>query len=200
MQSSKFLISFCLMGLILSFISGAPVSFAASGDADGTFTVDMTKIEISSDSGTTYTTIFEGNTSVNIASADAGAAISSLIQDVTLKNGLYDCVRATVGDTLLMRGYVNDPDAVTTLYTDGDSNDDAFTGTAGLDSPGGDYAVSAFTIDAVQRTQVTCGLSINIDGGGAVPTVVVNIDANGVLTQSGDTPSIGSPNIVCSSR
>jgi len=122
------------------------------------------------------------------------------LQDVTLKNGLYDCVRATVGGTLLFQGYVNNPGAVTTIYTDGDSDDDAFTGTAGLDSPGGDYAVSTFAIDADQRTQVTCGLNIKIAGGESPPTVVVNIDANAVLTQSGGTPSLGSPNIVCSSR
>lgn len=200
MRLSKFSMCLCLMGSIVGITSGVPVSFAASGDADGTFTIDMTKIEISSDSGATYTTIFEGNTSVNIASGSAGAAIASLIQDVTLKNGLYDCVRATIGSTLLFKGYVNDPDAVTTIYTDGDSDDDAFTGIAGLDGPGGDYAVSAFTIDAAQRIQVTCSLSIEIAGGASPPTVVVNIDANGVLTQSGGVPSIGNPNVVCSSR
>jgi hypothetical protein len=56
---------------------------AASGDADGTYTVTITKLELSTD-GTTFVTVFEGSQAINIASANAGAVAAGLVSGVTL--------------------------------------------------------------------------------------------------------------------
>ncbi len=173
---------------------------AASGDADGTYTVTVTQVEVSRDGGSTYTTVFSGSQAINIAAVNAGAVAAGLVSGATMQAGTYDSVRVTIGSTLSMKGYVNNTGAGTTLYTDGGADADAFTGVAGLNNTtAGDYGVSTFTIPVVNRTQTTSGLSITIDPGKA-PTVSVTFNTSGVLTQSGGTPSVGPPSVTITSQ
>lgn len=188
-----------MVGIVLnaffSFILPAPVR-AGSGDADGIYTVDITKIEISSDSGSNYTTIYSGSSQVNIASASAGATVAGLASGVPMPPATYNAVRSTVGSSLLFKGYVTS--GGTTYYTDGGTDGGAFSGVAGS-SPGSDYATSTFTIDAGSRTQTETGLSI-VCSKGVTPTVTVEFDTSSVLSVSGTDVTLSPPVVDIASR
>ncbi|MBI3324887.1 MAG: hypothetical protein HYZ92_06365 [Candidatus Omnitrophica bacterium] len=165
---------------------------AASGDAAGTYTVTVTKVEISKDGGSTYTTLFSGSSDINIASVNAGAAAAGLVGGVILAPGTYDTIRVTIGGSLQLKGYVNN--GSTTIYTNGGTDTGAFsTNTAAANTPGSDYATSTFTIPAGSRTS-TSSVSIPVSPG-ASPTVRVTFDTSGVITQSGGIPSVGAPSV-----
>ena len=189
----------CLIGVILyGWLSSAVLAEAASGDADGTYTVTITKLETSKDSGVTYTTLFEGSQAVNIASVSAGSIAAGLVNGVNLDVGTYDRVRATIGATLLLKGYVNN--GATTIYTNGGTDGNGFSTNGGAaNTPGSDYGTSTFTIPAGSRTSTTSGLSIQIQPGIA-PTVTVQFDTTGVMTQSGGIPSVGAPSVTITSQ
>ena len=172
---------------------GAARVEAASGNADGTYTVTVTMVEVSKDSGTTYTTVFNGSQSINIASVSAGAVAAGLVSGVTMDAGTYDRIRVTIGGTLQLKGYVNN--GATTIFTDGSTFS---TNGAAADTPGGTYAVSSFAIPADSRTS-TQTVSIPVQPGGA-PTVSVAFDTSSVLTQSGGTPSVGAPIVTVTSQ
>lgn len=180
-------------GVTLCVMMRAGDAAAASGNADGTYTVTITKVEVSQDSGTTYTTIFSGSQDINIASVNAGAVAAGLANGVTVDSGTYNRVRVTIGSTLQLKGYVNN--GATTIFTDGSTFS---TNGAAADTPGGTYAVSTFTIPADSRVSVNT-TSINIQQGGS-PTVAVAFDTSGVITQSGGTPSVGAPTVTISSQ
>lgn len=147
---------------------------AASGDADGTYTVTITQVEVSKDQGTTWTTVFSGSQAINIASVTAGAAAAGLVSGATLDAGTYDRVRVTLGANLLIKGWRNTGSS-TTDYTNGST----FNTVAGND-PGGDYAISTFTIPDASRVQTFTGLSIVVQPGGA-PTCTIKFDTSGVI-------------------
>lgn len=193
MLSSRQALLIFIAGQILSLIVGPMVSYAASGDAAGTYTVTVTKVEISNDGGTTYTTLFDGSTNINIASASAGAVAAGLVSGVALVPGVYNRVRVTIGANLLLKGYVNN--GTTTIYTNGgtDTNGFANNNGGGADSPpNSGYDISTFTIPAGSRTN-TFTVDINITPGGK--TVSISFDTSGVITQSGGTPSVSAPTV-----
>lgn len=172
---------------------GAAQVEAASGNADGTYTVTVTMVEMSKDSGATYTTVFSGSQSINIASVSAGSVAAGLVSGVTMDAGTYDRVRVTLGSTLQLKGYVNN--GGTTIYTDGSTFS---TNGAAADTPGGAYAISTFTIPANSRTDINT-VSIVVPPAGS-PTVNVTFDTSGVITQSGGVPSVGSPTVTVTSQ
>lgn len=177
----------------------APVGAAeaASGDADGTYTVTVTKIEVSKDAGATYTTVFSGSQAINIAAANAGATAAGLVSGAALAPGTYTRVRTTIGDTLSLKGYINISGS--TYYTDGGSDSGAFTANGGVtDTPGSDYAISTFTIPADFRTNTNTSVSIAVKDGGA-STCSITFDTSGVITNSGGLPSVGGPTITVTS-
>ena len=180
-------------GAVLCVMMRAGQAEAASGNADGTYTVTITKDEVSKDSGTTYATIFSGSQDINIASVNAGAVAAGLANGVTIDSGTYDRVRVTIGASLLVKGYVNN--GATTIYTDGSTFS---TNTGAADTPGGTYAISTFTIPADSRVNVNT-TSIDIQPGKS-PTVGVTFDTSGVITQTGGFPSIGAPTVTVSSQ
>ena len=189
-----------VVGLVGWLLGAATWAEAASGAADGTYTVTMTLIEVSKDGGATYTTLFSGSQAVNIASASAGATVAGLASGVTLEPGTYNTVRVTLGSTLLLKGYVNF--GTTTIYTNNDA--DGFDNNSGSGADRTDngptaYAVSTFTIPAADRTQTLTGLSLPVSPAGT-KTCIVTFNTAGVLTQSGGTPSVGAPSVSISSR
>lgn len=170
---------------------------AASGNADGTYTVTVTQVEVSKDGGATYSTVFSGSQAINIASVDAGAVAAGLVSGAVLDVGVYTVVRATIGATMQFKGYVNN--GATTIYTDGGSDNDAFTTNgAAADTPGADYATSTFTIPSANRTNTTTGLSMTVTTASG-PTVTLKFDTSGVLTQSAGVPFIGAPTVTITS-
>lgn len=179
--------------VVASLAVASGTTEAASGDADGIYTVTVTKVELSKDSGATFTTVFEGSQSINIASATAGAVAAGLVSGTALDAGTYTHVRVTIGSTLQFKGYVNN--GATTLYTDGGTDTDAFsTNIAAASTPGGDYAVATFSIPSANRTDTTTGLSIQVLPGQA-RTVRIVFDTSSVLTQSGGIPSLSPPDV-----
>ena len=189
-----------VVGLVSWLLGVATWAEAASGAADGTYTVTMTLIEVSKDAGATYTTLFSGSQAVNIASASASATVAGLASGVALEPGTYDTVRVTLNSTLLLKGYVNF--GATTIYTNNDA--DGFDNNSGggadrTDNGPTAYAVSTFTISAADRTQTFTGLSLPVSPGSS-RTCIVNFNTAGVLTQSGGTPSVGAPSVSISSR
>lgn len=166
-------------------------AWAASGDADGTYTVTVTKIELSQDNGGTYFTVFEGSQAINIAASNAGAVAAGLVSGTGVPPGTYNLIRTTLGDTLSIKGYVND--GATTFYTNNDADGFGLNGAA-ADTPGADYTTSGITIPAANRTS-TLAVSLNILGGASSKTVKISFDTSGVLTVTGGAPSLNAPSI-----
>ena len=183
---------FCLMGWV------AQEAQAASGDADGTYTVTVTKVEISKDNGSTYTTLFDGSQAINIASASAGAVAASLATGVALAPGTYTTVRTTIGSTMQIKGYLNISGS--TWYTNGGTDSNGFSVNAGVtNTPGSSYAIAIFTIPAANRTSTQSGFSIAVTTGGSASTTRIAFDTSGVITNSGGTPTIGPPSVTITS-
>ncbi len=194
MRRSYWFVGLWLMAWALPVLTAGRVE-AASGDAEGTYTVTLTKIEMSGDGGATYLTLFSGSSDINIASASAGAAVAGLVSGVGVPPGSYNRIRVTLGSTLRIKGYVNNTGDGTTLYTNGGTDGNGFSGIVGLDNTtSGTYSISTFTIDAGSRTQ-QLSVSIAIPSGGASGTVRVSFNTSGVITQSGGTPSIREPSV-----
>ena len=187
-------------GLTVAVLVAAGEAWAASGDADGTYTVTITKIELSKDSGSTFTTVFEGSQAVNLRAVNAGAVAAGLVSGVTLEQGTYNTVRTTIGQNLLLKGYVNNAGAGTSIYTDGGTDGAAFTAVAGLDNTtAADYSISTFSIPAASQTSTLGGFSIAVQPG-AAHTVTVKFDTAGVITQAAGIPSVGAPSVTVTSQ
>ena len=166
---------------------------AASGDADGTYTVTITKVEASKDGGTTYTTIFSGSQDINIASVNASTVAAGLASGAVLDVGTYDTIRVTIGSTLRAKGFVNN--AGNTVYTNGGTDGSASSTNGGVsNAPGADYAVSTYTIPAANRTNITSGLSLVVQIGKS-PTCTVKFDTSGVLSVVGGGVVPGAPSV-----
>ena len=186
----------CLVGwriilVVVCWAGGLGGVEAASGDADGTYTVTITKVEASKDGGTTYTTIFSGSQDINIASVSAGAVAAGLASGAALDVGTYDTVRVTLGATLLAKGYVNN--AGNTVYTNGGTDGSASSTNGGVsDTPGSGYAASTYTIPAANRTNTTSGLSLVVQVGTS-PTCTVKFDTSSVLSVVGGGVVPGAP-------
>ncbi|MBI4354458.1 MAG: hypothetical protein HY595_04400 [Candidatus Omnitrophica bacterium] len=166
---------------------------AASGDADGTYQVTITKLELSTD-GTTFVTVFEGSQAINIAAANAGAVAAGLVSGVTLAAGTYTTVRATLGANLLAKGYVNN--GADTIYTNNSANGST-TNSGVNNTPGADYAISTYTIPSANRTNTMTGLSFIVQPG-VSKTVKVSFDTSGVLSISNGVIIPGAPSVTSS--
>lgn len=186
-----------VVGIAAVVLGGAGDACAVSGNADGTYTVTVTKIEASKDAGTTYVTLFSGSQAINIAAANAGATAASLVSGTALAPGTYTVIRTTMGATLSVKGYINISGS--TWYTDGGADTGAFSSNAGNDTPGGDYAISTFTIPAEFRTNTDTSVSITVRGGGVGPTANIAFDTSNVITNSGGLPSVGGPTVTVTS-
>ena len=181
----------CIALVVVCWAVGPRAGEAVSGAADGTYTVTITKVETSKDSGTTYTTIFSGSQDINIASVSAGAVAAGLASGAALDVGTYDTVRVTIGATLRAKGYVNN--AGNTVYTNGGTDGSGSSTNGGVsDAPGADYAVSTYTIPAANRTNTTSGLSMTVQIGTS-PTCTVKFDTSGVLSVIGGGIVPGAP-------
>ena len=189
---------------LLGLVIGPGRAEAASGDADGTYTVTVTKVELSKDGGTTYTTIFEGSQSINIAAANAGAVAAGLASGVVLEPGTYDAVRTTIGATMQFKGYVNNDNGTDTLYTDGGTetgSGESTSNNAGvLNTPGADYAASTYTIPVINRTETDTSLSLKVEAGKAL-IVDIAFDTTGTATEGAANTIIpGDPTVTITSR
>lgn len=167
---------------------------AASGDADGTYTVTITKLELSTD-GTTFITVFEGSQAINIASANAGAVAAGLVNGVTLAAGTYTTVRVTLGANLLAKGYVNN--GADTVYTDNSANGST-TNSGVNNTPGADYAISTYAIPQANRTNTITNMSFLVEPG-VSRTVKVIFNTSGVLSLSNGVIIPGAPSVSGSS-
>lgn len=190
--------------VLLGLLVGASSTEAASGDADGTYTVTVTKVEMSKDGGTAYKTVFEGSQAINIAAANAGAVAASLVSGVTLEPGTYDTVRVTIGSTMQFKGYVNNDNGTDTLYTDGGTETGAGESTSNnagvLNTAGAGYAVSTYTIPEANRTETDTGLSLKVEVGKAM-VVDVAFDTTGTATEGAPNTIIpGDPTVTSTSR
>ncbi len=176
--------------LALALLWAGP-AWAASGDADGTYTVTVTKIEMSQDGGSTYFTVFEGSQTINIAAANAGAVAAGLVSGTGVPPGTYNQIRTTLGDTLSIKGYVNN--GATTFYTNNDA--DGFgLNLAAANTPGGDYTTSNIAIPPANRSS-TLSVSLSVAGGASAKTVKITFDTSGTLVVNGGIPSLNAPAI-----
>ena len=183
----------CLALMAVCWTVGPQGVEAASGDAAGTYTVTITKVEASKNGGATYTTIFSGSQDINIASVTAGAVAAGLASGAALDVGTYDTVRVTIGATLKAKGYVNSGGS--TVFTNGGTDGSASSTNGGVtDTPGSTYAISTYTIPAANRTNTTSGLSMKVQVGKS-PTVTVQFDTSGVLSVSSGVIIPGAPTV-----
>ena len=185
--------TWCVALVVVCWTVGLKAAEAASSDADGTYTVTITKVETSKDGGTTYTTIFSGSQDINIASVSAGAVAAGLASGAALDVGTYDTIRVTIGSTLKAKGYVNN--SGNTVYTNGGTDGSASSTNGGVtNTPGSDYAISTYTIPSANRTSTTSGLSITVQVGKS-PTCTVKFDTSGVLSVVGGGIVPGAPSV-----
>jgi hypothetical protein len=153
---------------------------------------------MSKDSGATYTTVFSGSQSINIASVSAGAVAGSLVSGVSLDAGSYTTVRVTIGDTLSAKGFVND--GGNNYYTDGGADYPAASSSIAGSTPGSDYAISTYAIPAANRTStttLTTPMQVRPD---LSPTATEKFDTSGVFTVSGGALVPGAPTVTVTSR
>jgi len=188
----------CVTLVVVCWAVGLSGVEAASGAADGTYTVTITKVEVSKDGGATYTTVFSGSQDINIASVSAGAVAAGLVSGTVLDVGTYDTVRVSLGATLKAKGFVNS--AGSTVFTNGGTDGSAASSTNGgvTDTPGSTYAISTYTIPAANRTSTTSGLSMVVQIGKS-PTVTVKFDTTGVLAVSSGVIIPGAPSVTTTS-
>lgn len=181
---------------LLAWLCGAVApADAASGDADGTYTITITRMELSKDGGTTYTTVFSGSEAVNIAAANAGAAVAGLASTSDLTPGNYDTCRTTLGSTLLAKGFVND--GADTRYTNGTGTS---TTTGQTNVTGADYAASSYTIPEANRTNTTT-FSAPIPVSSTLSAkVIVTFDTSGVLSVTGGLVVPGAPGVTVTAQ
>ena len=163
----------CMALAVVCWAVGPRGVEAASSDADGTYTVTVTQVEVSKDSGTTYKTVFSGSQAINIASVNAGAVAAGLVSGVVMDAGSYDRVRVTLGASLQIKGFRNTGGGATD-YTNGTT----FNTVAGND-PGGDYATSTFSISNPIQVY-TVAPPIVIQPGGS-PNAIVTFNTSGVI-------------------
>lgn len=187
---------------IIALFALASRTEAGSGDADGTYTVTLTKVEISKNSGATYTTLFEGSQAINIAAANAGAVAAGLVSGATLEPGTYDVVRVTLSPTMQLKGYVID--GADTLYTDGGTETGSVESTSkrvgASTPPDSGYAASTYTIPEINRVDTKTGLSLNVEPGKAM-IVDIAFDTTGTVSETGpDSISPGDPIVTITSR
>lgn len=183
-------------GVVLLVLT-TPPALAASGDADGTYTVTVKQVEVSTD-GTNFVTVFSGSSDINISAVDAGAQAATLVSGTSVPPGTYTTVRVTIGATLSVKGYINI--AGRTHYTDGGTDGGAFSNVAGTDQQNAqaDYAISTFTIPAANRV-TSQAVTFNVVKGGPASRVTVTFDTSGVITNNGGQPSLGAPTVTMSS-
>lgn len=170
--------------------------FAASTDADGTYTVTVTLVEASNDGGANFITLFSGSQLINIAAVTAGASAAGLVSGVDFPVGTCDRVRVTISDTLLAKGYVNSGGS--TFYTSGGVN--GTSNVAGNDNTGAvsNYTASTYTIPEANRVNVNT-VSIPIVKGKGT-TMQVKFDTSGVLSYNGLVVIPGAPLVTISSE
>ena len=186
-------IAVCVLTTAVWLLAISPAQ-AASGDADGTYTVTITKLEVSTD-GTTFVTVFEGSQAINIASANAGAVAAGLVNGVALVAGTYTTVRVTLGANLLAKGYANN--GSDTVYTNNSANGST-TNSGVNNTPGTDYAISTYAIPQANRTNTITGMSFIVEPG-ASRTVKVSFNTSGVLSLSNGVIIPGAPSVSGSS-
>lgn len=188
--------------VLLGVLALGTIAEAGTTDADGIYTVTITQIELSKDSGASYTTVFSGSQAVNIASANAGATVAGLVSAVELAAGTYDRVRTTLSATLLAKGYVNN--GANTSYTDGGTETGAGESTSLIagnnNTTAADYAASTYTIPEVNRVNVVTFNSPVTVSKGTEKTCIVSFDTSGVLSLSGGAVVPGAPLVTVASR
>ena len=190
--------SWWLLGAaLLGLATWTGSSEAASGNADGTYTVTITKVEMSTD-GTNFVTVFSGSSSINIASVSAGAQAAALASGASLPPGSYTTVRVTLGSTMQIKGYINISGS--TWYTIGGLDSNGFSSVAGTDQQNSqsNYAISTFTIPTTNRIN-SQSVSFTVKEGGAASTVSVAFDTSGVVMNNGGSPTIGAPTVTMTS-
>lgn len=182
--------------LALLILAWCEPAFAASTDADGTYTVTVTLVEASIDGGANYITLFSGSQAINIAAANAGATAAGLVSGVDFPVGTCDRVRVTIGDTLLAKGYVNSGGS--TFYTSGGVN--GTSNVAGNDNTGAvsNYTASTYTIPVGNRVNTnTVSIPIEKDKG---TKIQVKFDTSGVLSYNGVVVIPGAPLVTIGSE
>lgn len=111
---------FCLFFIIMQTL-GLPDLFAqGTPDATGTpdvYNVTMQSFEASQDNGTTWVTVANTPTTVNIASVSAGQKVGDWVSGAELPIGTYNRVRHNVSSTFVIRGYVYHSSSNTTFFT-----------------------------------------------------------------------------------
>ncbi|NCO74356.1 MAG: hypothetical protein COW11_06535 [Candidatus Omnitrophica bacterium CG12_big_fil_rev_8_21_14_0_65_43_15] len=96
--------------IIIIFLGMAGFVYANPGDsnnfygnADGTYIVTISKIEISQDNST-WITLGEGAQQFNIASLTAGTDFSNYVSNTSITAGAYKYVRVTVSRAIQIKG------------------------------------------------------------------------------------------------
>lgn len=166
--------------LVLSFILLSRDGFAQQ--ATGTpliYKVTVNRFRISSDGGTTWTTVKDEAAEFDIASATAGAAVGNFFGGAVTP-GTYNRVENRVSATFKMQGYILDAVGTTDYYTSTTAaNGTSSTANFNVNNPPADYGEGSIVVqgynagDNLPVTQET----VNIVVKSGQPNKV-NIDFN----------------------
>ena len=169
-----------ILAILLSFISLSYAADPPDPDATGTpavYKVTLERLRISSDGGTTWTTIKEEDVEFDIASEDAGAAVGNFFAG-TFQPGTYDTIEHRHSATFTMQGFIIDAVGNDDYYTSTTAaNGTASTTNFDVNNPPADYGETAITIynynEGDSLPAETEAVSINIIKGA---TQKINID------------------------
>ena len=89
----------------MAFLLSALCSNGLAATATPTvYKMTMKKVEASSNGGTSYITIGEGDQTINVASVSAGAKAADYIKAVSLPDGFYNRMRVTISNVFTLQG------------------------------------------------------------------------------------------------
>jgi len=146
-------------------------SIQAVSGTPSIFRITIKMIEASTDGGTTFTTVGEGDLSLDIASSSAGGAVAGYATKSDMPPGTYNAMRITMSNQIGLKGSIEQDtggNAGTTFYTTADC--------AGS-STAGDEVECTFTV-----TSAPSGFSLDTDAGTMTTTdtsvsIVIKKDA-----------------------
>ncbi len=111
-----------------------------------TFKVTVERFRVSSDSGTTWTTINDGSVEFDIASVNTNSAVANYSAG-NIALGTYNSIEYTISATCRVQGYILDAVGATDYYTSTtESNGTNSTTSFDINNPPSDYGEAALTI------------------------------------------------------
>ena len=147
------------------------------------YKLTMQKFEVSSDKGTTWTTLQQKNQEIDIASVNAGQVAAGYVSDAAMAVGVYNRIRVTISATFTMQGFAYYTSQNTTYFTTA-SGISSIAGNVSNTSLMTNYGQLSITIPGQTQLSSTFDLSSTpiVIAQGKTQKVTVSFDVTSTLT------------------